>query len=62
VSNERGPGRPAKAPAAKALIVFRPAALLARLREAALAEGTDLSALLCRLAERYLKRHKGGRR
>jgi len=44
------------------LIVFRPATLLERLRRAAAVEGTDVSALLCRIAERYLKRRKGGRR
>jgi hypothetical protein len=60
VTEERGPGRPPKAQATKALIVFRPAVLLERLRRAAAAEGTDVSALLCRLAEHYLKR-RGGR-
>jgi hypothetical protein len=58
----RGPGRPPKAAAAKTLIVFRPAGLLARLRRAAMAEGTDISALLCRLAEHYLSRRKGDER
>jgi len=52
----RGPGRPPKGDAIKALIVFRPSALLGRLRRAAAAKGTDVSALLCQLAEAYLKR------
>jgi hypothetical protein len=35
--------------------------LLQRLKFAALEERTDVSALLCTLAEEYLKRRKGGR-
>jgi hypothetical protein len=58
----RGPGRPPKAPAIKALVVFRPSTLLTRLQRAAEAEGIDVSALLCRLAENFLKRRTGGRR
>jgi hypothetical protein len=52
----RGPGRPSKGAKVKRLIVFRPPALLARLQQTATAEGMDLSALLCRLADGYLKR------
>jgi hypothetical protein len=63
VDEERGPGRPPKERAVKRLIVFRPASLLARLQRAAAAEGLDVSALLCRLAEHYLKRKgQGGQR
>jgi hypothetical protein len=54
-------GRRAKDRAERRLIVFRPASLLARLQQAARAEGTDLSALLCRLAETYLKRQRRAR-
>jgi hypothetical protein len=35
--------------------------LLHKLKLAALEERTDVSSLLCRLAEEYLKRRKGGR-
>ena len=35
--------------------------LLYRLKQAALEERTDVSTLLCTLAEQYLKRRKGGR-
>ncbi len=59
---KRGPGRPPKTTATKMLVVFRPPDLLARLRRAAEDKGLDVSALLCRLAENYLKRRKGGRR
>jgi len=38
-----------------------PDALLHRIKLAALEERTDVSALLCRLAEAYLKSRKGGR-
>jgi hypothetical protein len=38
-----------------------PDRLLHELKFAALAERTDVSSLLCRLAEDYLKRRKGGR-
>ena len=36
--------------------------LLRRLKFAAVEERTDMSSLLCRLAEDYLKARKGGRR
>jgi hypothetical protein len=39
-----------------------PDGLLRDLKFAALEERTDVSALLCRLAEQYLKARKGGRR
>jgi hypothetical protein len=57
-------GRPPKedtpmGPRRKTSIVI-PDGLLQRLKFAALAERTDVSSLLCRLAEGYLKR-KGGR-
>jgi hypothetical protein len=54
----RGPGRPPKGAKVKRLIVFRPPALLARLRLAAMVEGMDVSALLCRLADIYLTRRE----
>ncbi len=38
-----------------------PEGLWVRLKVAAAEERTDVSALLCRLAEEYLKRRKGGR-
>jgi len=59
---KRGPGRPPKGTATRTLVVLRPANLLARLRRAAEAKGLDVSALLSRLAESYLKSPKGGRR
>ncbi len=39
-----------------------PDGLWVRLKVAAAEERTDVSALLCRLAEEYLKTRKGGRR
>lgn len=39
-----------------------PARLLRELKFAVLEERTDVSSLLCRLAEQYLKSRKGGRR
>ena len=39
-----------------------PESLWVRLKVAAAEERTDVSALLCRLAEEYLKHRKGGRR
>jgi len=39
-----------------------PEGLWIRLKVAAAEERTDVSALLCRLAEEYLKTRKGGRR
>ena len=39
-----------------------PRGLLARLKAAVTEERTDVSTLLCRLAEDYLKARKGGRR
>jgi hypothetical protein len=39
-----------------------PDGLLKRLKHSAVEEGTDVSALLCRLAEAYLKTKEGRRR
>jgi hypothetical protein len=39
-----------------------PESLWVRLKVAAAEERTDVSALLCRLAEEYLKARKGGKR
>ena len=50
-----------KKPKTKTSIVI-PEGLLRELKFAALEERTDVSALLCRLAEEYLKARKGGRR
>jgi len=57
----RGRGRPAKEPAAKRIIVFRPAELFTRLRQAARAANTDVSALLSRIVHDYLKRQRRAR-
>ena len=39
-----------------------PEQLLVRLKHAAVEERTDVSALLCRIAEEWLAKRKGGRR
>lgn len=55
-----------RAPAARKIKVKTsiviPDPLLQALKREALEQRTDVSALLCRLAEDYLKRQKGGRR
>ena len=58
-------GRPAKGSTAlgrwtKTSLVI-PLGLLRQLKHAAVDEGTDVSTLLCGLAEAHLKRRKGGR-
>jgi len=54
-------GRPSKGPARRRVIVFRPPDLWTRLQRAARDTGLDVSTLLCRLAETYLRRHRGTR-
>lgn len=56
---ERGEKTPE--PRRKTSLVL-PESLWVRLKVAAAEERTDVSALLCRLAEEYLKTRKGGRR
>jgi hypothetical protein len=57
----RGRGRPPKEKATKRLIVFRPASLFTRLTVAARAAGTDVSALVSRIVDAYLKRERRAR-
>jgi len=57
----RGRGRPPKEKAIKRLIVFRPASLYTRLSVIARAAGTDVSALVSRLVDTYLKRQRRAR-
>lgn len=57
----KGRKTPADEPRRKTSIVI-PDTLLMRLKVAAVEERTDVSALLCRLAEAYLKTRKGGAR
>ena len=54
-------GQGAMGPRRKTSLVI-PDRLLLDLKLAALQERTDVSSLLCRLAENYLKARKGGRR
>ena len=58
---QRRRGRPSKGKAARTSVVLRPPYLLERLQRSADEEGTDVSGLLRRLAEAYLKRRKGAR-
>ena len=58
---QRRRGRPSKGKAARTSVVLRPPYLLERLQRAADEEETDVSGLLRRLAEAYLKRRKGAR-
>ncbi len=57
----RKPKEETTGPRLKTSLVI-PARLLRELKFAVLEERTDVSSLLCRLAEDYLKRRKGGRR
>lgn len=57
----RKPKEEPMGPRVKTSLVI-PDRLLRELKFAVLEERTDVSSLLCRLAEDYLKRRKGGRR
>jgi hypothetical protein len=56
-----GRGKPRAERRVKTSLVL-PESLWIRLKVAAAEERTDVSAILCRLAEQYLKTRKGGRR
>jgi hypothetical protein len=53
-------GRPSKNGAARTTWVVRPPDLLTRFQDQAKRGGYDVSELLCRLAEQWLARRKGG--
>ena len=57
----KGRTQPEEEPRRKTSLVL-PESLWIRLKVAAAEERTDVSALLCRLAEAYLKARKGGKR